>query len=279
MKHIGSLDAAPLLDHGAEWHAARLLGVGGSDAVVIARGEREEMETLRLEKLGRQASDDLTRVLPVQLGTWTEPLNRLWLSYALGMPVRAGDSRVSTVRAFMRANIDGYAEDGGIVECKHCNAFTKMDDAAARYYAQLQHNMFVAGASHCYLSVFIGTDKHEWRKVERDNGYIAGLVEAEQAFWSHVVMDMPIDGAKTLEAPATAQVMRDVDMSASNAWAVRAADWLMLKDQAKEFERAAKDLKGLMEADMRRGHGHGVEVTRDGRGLTIKELKAKKEAA
>lgn len=275
--HIGSLDALPLLDHGADWHTARALGVGGSDAVVIVRGVREEMEVLRLEKLGRQAPDDLSRVLPVQMGSWTEPLNRLWLSYAINMAVRPGDTRTSG--EFMRANIDGYAEDGGIVECKHCNSFTKMDDALVRYFAQLQHNMAVADAGHCYLSVFIGTDKFEWRKVERDNAYIANLIEAERTFWNHVVMDLEIDSAKTIATPAVAPVMRDVDMSKNNTWAVRAADWLMLKDQAKEFEKAGKDLKGLMEDDMRRGYGAGIEITRDGRGLTIKEAKQKKEAA
>lgn len=237
------------------------------------------METLRLEKLGRQPRDDLSRVLPVQMGSWTEPLNRLWLSYALQMEVRPGAGVTHQIHNFMRANLDGYAEDGGVVECKHCNAFTKIDDALTRYYAQLQHNMAVADAAHCYLSVFIGTDKHEWRKVERDDAYIAALIQSETEFWNHVVMDMPIDAAKTLDAPAVAPVMRDVDMTTNNTWAVRAADWLFLKDQAKEFEKAAKDLRGLMEADMRRGFGHGLEIIRDGRGLTIKEMKQKKEAA
>lgn len=83
--HIGQLDALPLLDHDNDWHSQRLLGVGGSDAIAIAKGVREELEVLRLEKLGRQARDDLSRVLPVQMGSWTEPLNRLWLSYALGI--------------------------------------------------------------------------------------------------------------------------------------------------------------------------------------------------
>lgn len=277
--HIGQLDALPLLDHDNDWHSQRLLGVGGSDAIAIAKGVREELEVLRLEKLSRQARDDLSRVLPVQMGSWTEPLNRLWLSYALGMEIRPGATVTSVARDFMRANLDGFAEDGGIVECKHCNAFTKMDDALARYFPQLQHNMAVSMVGHCYLSVFIGTDKHEWRRVERDDSYIANLVKVEEVFWNHVVMDIPIDAAKTIDTPAVAPVMRDVDMSQNNTWAVRAADWLMLKDQAKEFEKAGKDLKALMEDDVRRGFGCGIEITRDGRGLTIKELKAKKEAA
>lgn len=277
--HIGNLDAASMLDHGDKWHADRALGIGGSDANKIAKGVREELETLRLEKLGRQAPDDLSRVLAVQMGSWTEPLNRLWLSYATGLAIVPGETKLHPEHVFMRANLDGYANDGGIVECKHCNAFTKIDDALTRYYPQLQHNMAVAVAPHCYLSVFIGTDKHEVRKVERDEDYITNLIESEQEFWNHVVMDIPIDAAKTLDTPELVPPTRDVDMSKNNTWSVRAADWLMLKDQAAEFTKAGKDLKELMEQDMRRGYGAGIEIIRDGRGLTIKELKAKKEAA
>ena len=281
--HIGNMDALSLLEHGPDWHTARALGVGGSDAVKIAKGVREELEVLRLEKLGRQASDDLSRVLPVQMGSWTEPLNRLWLSYAIGKPVLPGNNHIHPEHGFMRANIDGFT--GGdndaidIVECKHCNSFTKFDDALVRYFPQLQHNMAVFGARACYLSVFIGSDRHEWRKGERDDAYISHLIKVEQVFWNHVVMDIEIDTAKTIDTPELVPPTRDIDMSKSNSWATNAANWLMLKDQAKEFEKAAKDLKALMEPDMRRGHGHGIEITRDGRGCTIKELKAKKEAA
>lgn len=277
--HIGQLDALPLLEHGADWHSQRLLGIGGSDAVTIVKGVREELEVLRLEKLGRQASDDLSRVLPVQMGSWTEPLNRLWLSYSIGMEVKPGAGVTSPDRDFMRANVDGHAADGGIVECKHCNSFTKMDDVVVRYFAQFQHNMAVTNTPHCYVSAFIGSDRHEWRKIDRDEAYIANLIKVEETFWNHVVMDMPIDSAKTIETPEIVPPTRDVDMSGSNSWAMNAAQWLMLKDQAKEFEKAGKDLKALMEADMRRAHGHGIEIIRDGRGCTIKELKAKKEAA
>jgi predicted phage-related endonuclease len=281
--HIGDMEAAGLLDHGPDWHSARALGVGGSDAVKIAKGVREELEVLRLEKLGRQASDDLTKVLPVQMGSWTEPLNRLWLSYAIGKPVLPGSPHIHPEHAFMRANIDGFT--GGpndtidIVECKHCNSFTKFDDALVRYFPQLQHNMAVFGAQACYLSVFIGSDRHEWRRVDRDEDYIANLIKVEQVFWNHVVMDIEIDSAKTIAAPELVPPTRDVDMSKSNSWAANASSWLMLRDQAKEFEKAAKDLKALMEPDMRRGYGHGIEIVKDGRGCTIKELKAKKEAA
>lgn len=283
MKHISEMDALPLLDHGSDWHAARALGVGGSDATCIVRGVREELEVLRLEKLGRQTPDDLSRVLPVQMGSWTEPLNRLWLSYATNFAVTTGESLTHPAHTFMRASLDGYIhDDNAIIECKHVNDFSKMDDLLAKYYPQLQHNMCVADYPKCYLSVFFGSGRHDWRVIERDNAYIANLIQAEETFWNHVIMDIPIDSAKTIEAPILVPVTRDVDMSTNNTWAMKAADWLMLKEQAKDFEKAGKDLKALMEDDMRRGHGHGIEIIRDGRGCTIKELKtpkAKKEAA
>lgn len=279
MQHIGEFNALEHLNHDLDWHAARSLGVGGSDAVKIVKGVREELEVLRLEKLGRSKSDDLSRVLPVQMGSWTEPLNRLWLTYAIDMTVTPGTNLTHPVHKFMRANIDGEAGDGGIVECKHVNSFSKMDDVVTRYYAQFQHNMVVSETKHCYASVFIGSDRFEWRKIERDNAYIDSMIAAERTFWTHVEMDMEIDSAKTIDAPIIVPVTRDVDMRSSNSWSIHASNWLMLKDQAKEFEAAGKELKALMEPDMRRGHGCGIEIIRDGRGCTIKELKAKKEAA
>lgn len=285
MQHVSTLNAIEYLNHGADWHAARSLGVGGSDAVCIVRGEREEMETLRLEKLGRQKSDDLSRVLPVQMGSWTEPLNRLWLTYAIDQPVQTGVTLYHSLHTFMRANIDGFIDtesEKAIVECKHVNDFSKMDDLVVKYFPQLQHNMAVADSKACYLSVFFGSGRHDWRKIERDDAYISNLISAERVFWDHVEMDIQITDAKTLETPLTVEQMRDVDMSGSNTWAMNASNWLMLKDQAKDFEKAGKDLKALMETDMRRGYGHGIEIIRDGRGCTVKELKtpkAKKEAA
>lgn len=282
-KHVSAFDTFQtlgMLNHGDDWHASRALGVGGSDAVCIAKGVREEMEVLRLEKLGRQAPDDLSRILAVQMGSWSEPLNRLWLSYAIDASVKPGTNGTHPVHKFMRANVDGFTADG-IVECKHVNDFSKMDDLITRYYPQLQHNMAVVGSPKCYLSVFFGSGRHDWRLVERDEKYISELIVLEGEFWNHVEMDIEICSAKTLGGAPQAPATRDVDMSQNNTWAVKAADWLMLKDQAKEFEKAGKDLKSLMEDDMRRAHGHGIEIIRDGRGCTIKELKAskKKEAA
>lgn len=273
MTHISELDATGLLQHPAEWHATRALGIGGSDAVTITEAIPANLERLRLGKLGRVEPEDLSNRLPVQMGSWTEPLNRLWLSRAIGQHVRPGHTMVSTQHPFMRANIDGFVHDGyGIAECKHVNDFTKLDGALSKYYPQLQHNLSVSGASYCYLSVFFGSGRFEWRMVAPDDDYIAQLIAREKSFWQSVLEDRPYEEAP-LPTPIPASDMREVDMKGSNAWSVHAADWIALRQPAKRFEQVTKELKSFMEHDVRRAFGSGIEVVRDSRGVSVRELK------
>jgi len=53
-----------------------------------------------------------------------------------------------------------------------------------------------------------------------------------------------------------------------------AADWLLHRDSAKIYEKAAKTLKNLVPADVGKAHGHGVLIKRSKSGsLTISETK------
>lgn len=279
MTHISEIDATNMLAHGADWHASRALGIGGSDACAIMRGVPEELEALRLQKLGRGTSDDLTRVLPVQMGSWTEPLNRLWLSYAIKLPVMPGIACRSLIHKFMRANIDGVIGPipadllCDIVECKHVNDFVKLEGVHTRYFAQLQHNMAVSGAPSCYLSVFFGSGRHEYVKVERDEGYIASLIAREAEFWEHVSNDTPIVVAAPATAPTPLAKLREVDMKGSNSWAHYAHKWLKLREDAKQFADTVAELRDLLPLDARRAFGDGIEVVRDKRGVIVRELK------
>ena len=90
----------------AAWHADRAKGIGGSDAATIMNGD---WLALWQEKTGRREPDDLSNVLPVQLGTFTEPFNRAWFAQQTGMAVDTTrcDGIVHPAYPFMRANIDG----------------------------------------------------------------------------------------------------------------------------------------------------------------------------
>ena len=59
----------------------RPTGIGGTDAVRLANGEWKD---LWLEKTGKIEREDLSGVLPVQLGVFTEEFNRRWYQEITG---------------------------------------------------------------------------------------------------------------------------------------------------------------------------------------------------
>ena len=62
----------------------RKQGIGGSDATRLYNGDWYD---LYLEKIGEKESDDLSRVLPVQMGVYTEDFNIRWFEQETGIKV------------------------------------------------------------------------------------------------------------------------------------------------------------------------------------------------
>ncbi len=258
-----------------EWHAQRRLGIGGSDATIIMGGDEERITRMAQEKLGLAEPEDLSAVLPVQIGILTEPLNREWFTRETGKEVTSTDcdDLVSFTEPFMRANLDGrVAGEDAIFEAKHTNQFSSVEEAENRYYWQLQHYMSVTGAATAYLSVFIGTLNWEYAEVRRDDNDIAHLIAREREFWGHIERgEIPPIHAPT-PAPAHDD-MRDVDMTGSNLWADSAAVFLDSADAAKLFAGAKKELKEMVEPDVRLASGHGVTAKRAKNGAITVRIK------
>lgn len=258
-----------------EWHDARRLGIGGSDANIILSGDSARIRALWEEKLGRREPEDLTWVLPVQMGSATEDLNAAFYTHATGRQVSNRNHSVTREdRPFMRCELDGMtytaAGDDAVFEAKHVNAFSTIEDVVQRYMSQLHHNMHVARVRHAVLSVFIGTQKHEIFEVEMDDFYLAALLDAEQAFWRCVETETVPEGCEPPAPPVAFKELREVDFSGSNEWASNALDWLANRDAAKTFEKAGKELKALVERDVGKATGHGVMIKRNKAGsLTI----------
>lgn len=258
-----------------EWHNQRKAGIGGSDANIILSGDPQRVIALWEEKLGRREPEDLSWVLPVQMGSATEELNVAFYHHTTGRAVTSrNEQRVCPGRVWMRCELDGLTttEAGGpaIFEAKHVNAFATIEDVVQRYMPQLHHNMHVARVRHAVLSVFIGTQKHEIFEVEMDDFYLAALLDAEQAFWRCVETETVPEGCEPPAPPVTFEKMREVDFSGSNEWASNALDWLANRDAAKTFEKAGKALKALVEPDVGLAYGHGVRIKRSKSGsLTI----------
>lgn len=267
-------EIAAALTHPPEWHEARRQGIGGSDAARVMAGEWRD---LWAEKTGRKQPEDLSDNLAVQMGTWTEALNRYWFTKQTGiklldLPVHPRDWWAPKC---MQANFDGITDDNSVFEAKHVSAYSKDDNIVARYYPQCQHLMAVSGLPRCYLSVFFGNSRWEVFTVDRDKAYIDQLVQKCLAFWLHVIEDTePADGASEAPPVIAFDAMREVDMTGNNAWASGAHDWTSHRVPAALFADATKVIKALVDDDVKIAIGHGIIVTRSKSGsLTIKEAK------
>jgi predicted phage-related endonuclease len=251
------------------------LGIGGSDANVILCGDGERIRELWLEKRGEAEPIDLSGHLPAMLGCWTEAFNRMWYERVTGNAVsRIGEGVQCGRYDWRRCTLDGFvAEAGAVWEAKHSNGFATLDELITRYMPQLQHNMAVAGAERAILSVILGNHKHEVIEVASDWLYQLELIEAAAEFWDCVTSGREPTAAPVPVPPKPIGV-REVCLDGNNAWAAAAADWLDNRVAAKIHASATKTLKELVEDDVARAFGHGVEAKRSRAGaITVRELR------
>lgn len=259
----------------------RSRGIGGSDAMRIARGE---WRALYNEKLGLTEPDDLSEVFKVQLGITTEPLHRRWFAKQTGFKVDdASPFQVHRTHDWMYANLDGWLpEQGTFVEFKHTNARSTLREKARYYMAQLQHYIHVTDVPFAYFSIIKGNDDPEWCLVDRNDSYIQELFEMEKSFWWHVQNKIPPEieprgQAESMEAKAANVLidgMRTVDMATNNEWVSIAVDWLGTREAAAKHEAKGKEIKALVPEDAAEAFGAGVIVRRDRRGrLSLRTMK------
>lgn len=174
----------------------RSSGIGGSDATYLAAGKWKDLYNIKKGLV----EDDLTFVLPVQLGIYTEAFNREWFTANLDFPVQEIDhTLVHKKYPFMLANVDGFVlnqdlKTMGIFEAKHTNMMTKEDTIIEKYYAQVQHYMMVANKNKAWLSVIFGNVRWKAFVISQDKKFQKKLLNAEHQFWTiHIEKDVPPD--------------------------------------------------------------------------------------
>jgi predicted phage-related endonuclease len=91
--------------------AFRKQGIGGSDANIIMGGDAERIIRLWKEKRGELEPEDLSRVLPVRMGSFTEDFNITWFEEETGKIVtRQGEQIISAEFPFMLCTLDGETD-------------------------------------------------------------------------------------------------------------------------------------------------------------------------
>jgi hypothetical protein len=250
-----------------EQKALRRDSLGGSDANIIMGGNETRILQLWREKRGEVEPEDLSDNLAVQMGSYTEPLNVAWFHKQTGLVViERGKDGCDKGPPFMRCTLDGWVPAyDAVFEAKHCGTRNSDAEIFARYVPQLTHNCICTGASTAYLSVFKGNGDWVMFQYELDGNYADRLIEAEDAFWKAVLDGTPPCAVPSEPTPLPVGV-KVVDMSQSNAWCSFAADIIETRLQHQRHEDAKAALKELVEPDVTRAHGAGVELRRDKRG-------------
>jgi putative phage-type endonuclease len=261
-----------MLDKSPEWHAERKKGIGGSDAGAIMSGKWRQLWEI---KTGRAEPEDLSGVLAVAMGEVTEDLNLLWFERQTKRPVIArGMSLTHPYYGFMRVTLDGLVEHpNAVIEAKWTGAFNKIEEIEQRYMAQVHHNMMACGYDRAFLSVITGRPSYELIEIVRDENYAAALLRYEQEFWRYVETDTAPPDRGSIAAPIKPTAYRSVDMSQNNEWAYHAIGWLESIAASRKCDKSAKELRALVEPNVREAAGHGVKIARskDGK-LLIKEI-------
>jgi predicted phage-related endonuclease len=254
---------------------ARNSGIGGSDANIILSGDKERLLRLWREKRRESPRENLSGKLAVALGSWTEDFNRQWFEKISGKRIiDAGKALNCEEHLWRNCTLDGVVENSGAVfEAKHTNSFVSAEDVLERYMPQLQHNMAVAKADRAILSVIFGNSKYEMFEVAADWLYQLDLLKAEKAFWDAVLSGEPPVVMEPPPAPRPIAT-REISLDGNNAWASAAADWIENGKAAKTHALACKTIKDLIEDDVSRAFGHGIEAKRNKSGaITIRGLK------
>jgi len=249
--------------------------LGGSDANRIMRGD---WHSLWLEKTGRKEPEDLSWVLPVQIGIATEELHARFFDHESSKKTISNDGgELKSTHQFMSASYDGVEQTELVpIEFKHTNANNTLDGVISTYMPQLQHYTMVSGCKYIYLSVIFGNNRHEWCKVDADKDYMNKLYGIENSFWQHVQKDKEPEELDTSELPKLAGKIKindmrsiDFDETGNNEFLSNASKWIETKIVADENKALGVILKGSVPDDCRKATGGGVIITRNKAGNLI----------
>jgi len=189
-------------------------------------------------------------------------------AWAMGFRIRHPALR------WMAATLDGRVEAAGTVfEAKFMLPWSFSEEAAAeKYMPQLQHNMWVVAARSAVLSVITGGGKWVEITTHADPLYQHLIVTAERKFWRCVESGEPPRLFGVEPPKPRIEVVRVVDMSASNSWAEFAGLFRDTRQAFMDHERSKVELKALMPEDAKEAIGHGIRAKRSKSGAVSFDL-------
>lgn len=250
----------------AAWLAARRLGVTATEAAVACGANPWKSRfTLWSEKVGLIEPPDISDKPAVRWG------NRLQQAVAEGYAEETGREVITEPRFCIRRSADhdwmlasldawqGTPErpTAAPLEIKTTGASHGKewdDEPPLHYQIQLQHQLAVTGSDWGTLCCLIGGQKLKWFDCERNDKFIARMLEQEAAFWDLVQRQVPpeVDGSE-----ATAEALKRLypaDNGESIMLPVEFANHDVrlceLKDQIKRLEEERRLIENQLKASI-----------------------------
>lgn len=191
-----------------DWLKERQKGIGGSDVAAIlgmspwrTPYQVWEEKTTPIDETA--AEDDRPalywgRVLEA-------PIRQAYADKTGRTVTKPAEAFVSSKYPFMRANLDGIADDGRGVEFKTSSKSdgwgeVGTDEIPDYYMTQVQHYLAVTGVKTADVAVLIGGNDFRIYTVEADEELQALLIERESEFWALVESRTPPDLTSTKDA-------------------------------------------------------------------------------
>lgn len=180
-----------------EWLEMRRGYVGGSEAgVVMGLNPYSSPYRLWAEKTGRLP--EFTGNLTTRVGAYLEEFVAGLFTEETGKKVRRKNRMlVNDLYPFACADIDRLVVgEKALLEIKTTNSFPVMKKVRGgeypeQWYCQMTHYLAVTGLERAYLGVLVNCRDFFPFTLERDQGEIDALMEAERDFWKLVQEDRP----------------------------------------------------------------------------------------
>jgi len=180
------------------WLEERKTGIGGSDAGAVCgvSGWKTPLQVWN-EKMGLTGPQEDNPAM--FWGRALEPVVRQKYSDETGRAVLIPKGMLRHPDyPFMLANLDGFTEDGRLVEIKTAGysfgwGENGTDDIPINYLLQVQHYMAVTGLKVTDMPVLIGGQDFRIYEIPEDKQIQKLIINRESAFWSMVEAGTPPD--------------------------------------------------------------------------------------
>lgn len=144
---------------------------------------------------------DISERLAIEIGNALEPVILERFTRSTGLVVTDRQLVITDpANPWRRATLDGRASDGNLVEAKsvgfaHPDEWGEEDTdmIPMEYFCQTQRQLSLDTAEFCYVPVIVLNRTERLYKIQRDNDFIADMIERERQFMEMVWNKTPPD--------------------------------------------------------------------------------------